>query len=155
MQPFYEHRHVVGFEETNVVGNVYFVNHLRWQGRCREMFLRDHAPAVLDEIRAGLKLLTLKVECEYFGELAALDVIAIRMRLVELTRTQLVVAFDYVRLEGEEERLIARGRQRLACVRGSAAGARPVPLPEPLTRALAPYGSPAPHAAPALVRSGG
>ena len=37
----FEYRHVVGFEETNLVGNVYYVNHLRWQGRCREMFLRD------------------------------------------------------------------------------------------------------------------
>ena len=34
----YEYRHVVAFEETNLVGNVYYVNHLRWQGRCREMF---------------------------------------------------------------------------------------------------------------------
>jgi len=42
----YEYRHVVSFEETNLVGNVYYVNHLRWQGRVREMFLRDHAPGV-------------------------------------------------------------------------------------------------------------
>ena len=32
MDQYYEYRHVVGFEETNLVGNVYFVNHLRWQG---------------------------------------------------------------------------------------------------------------------------
>ena len=30
--PTYELRHIVGFEETNLVGNVYYVNHLRWQG---------------------------------------------------------------------------------------------------------------------------
>jgi len=46
----YEYRHVVVFEETNLVGNVYYVNHLRWQGRCREMFLREHAPLVLAEL---------------------------------------------------------------------------------------------------------
>ena len=43
----YEYRHVVGFEETNLIGNVYYVNHVRWQGRCREMFLRDHAQVLL------------------------------------------------------------------------------------------------------------
>jgi enediyne biosynthesis thioesterase len=37
---YYEYSHRVGFEETSLVGNVYYVNHLRWQGRCREMFLR-------------------------------------------------------------------------------------------------------------------
>jgi enediyne biosynthesis thioesterase len=62
----YEYRHVVGFEETNLIGNVYFVNHLRWQGRCREMFLRDHAPAVLAQIDRGLALVTTRVVCEYF-----------------------------------------------------------------------------------------
>ncbi|HVR11545.1 MAG TPA: acyl-CoA thioesterase, partial [Thermoanaerobaculia bacterium] len=41
---YFEYRHLVGFEETNLVGNVYYVNHLRWQGRCREMFLLEHAP---------------------------------------------------------------------------------------------------------------
>ena len=37
----FEYRHLVGFEETNLVGNVYYANHVRWQGRCREMFLRS------------------------------------------------------------------------------------------------------------------
>ena len=39
MDKYYEYPHMVGFEETNLVGNVYYVNYLRWQGRCREMFL--------------------------------------------------------------------------------------------------------------------
>src|SRR5690606_24284711 len=66
---YYEIRHVVGFEETNLVGNVYYVNYLRWQGRCREMFLKDKAPTVLREVQEDLKLFTLKVDCEYFSEL--------------------------------------------------------------------------------------
>ena len=32
MEQYYEHRHVVSFEETNLVGNVYYVNYVRWQG---------------------------------------------------------------------------------------------------------------------------
>ena len=47
MDKYYEYPHTVGFEETNLVGNVYYVNYLRWQGRCREMFLKQHAPDVL------------------------------------------------------------------------------------------------------------
>ena len=54
----YEFRHTIGFEETNLVGNVYYVNYVRWQGRCREMFLRDHAPSVLVELQRGLALVT-------------------------------------------------------------------------------------------------
>jgi enediyne core biosynthesis thioesterase len=28
----YEYQHVVGLEETNLLGNVYYANHVRWQG---------------------------------------------------------------------------------------------------------------------------
>jgi enediyne biosynthesis thioesterase len=149
MLRYYEYRHVVGFEETNLVGNVYYVNYLRWQGRCREMFVREHAPEVLAELRADLKLFTLKVDCEFLAELFAFDELAIRMRLVELTQTQIEFAFDYVRVGGGDERLVARGRQRVACMRGSDGRTVPARVPRPLVHALAPYG------VPALVISGG
>jgi enediyne biosynthesis thioesterase len=70
---YYEIRHTVGFKDTNLVGNVYYVNYLRWQGRCREMFLKEKAPSVLAEIQDGLKLFTLKAECELFSDITASD----------------------------------------------------------------------------------
>src|SRR5437899_11945236 len=77
----YEYQHIVGFEETNLVGNVYYVNHLRWQGRCREMFLRDHAPEVLTELEQGLALVTTRCSCEYAAELLAFESVIVRLRL--------------------------------------------------------------------------
>src|SRR5262252_1459525 len=77
----YEYTHVVGFEETNLVGNVYYVNHLRWQGRCRELFLAEHAPEVLAELRRDLALATVRCSCEYFAELQPFDEVIVRMRL--------------------------------------------------------------------------
>jgi enediyne biosynthesis thioesterase len=137
---YYEYRHVVGFEETNLVGNVYYVNYLSWQGRCREMFLKDHAPAVLRDLRAGLKLFTLKVDCEFFAEITAFDELSIRMRLIELQNTQLEFGFDYLRLLDGAEIMIARGRQRVACMRGVDAAVVPTPVPPELVEALRPYG---------------
>ena len=139
MQPYYELRHLVGFEETNIVGNVYYVNYLRWQGRCREMFLRDKAPDVLDEIHSGLKLFTLRVDCEFFTEITAFDELLIRMRLKDLTQTQIEFTFDYVRTRDGVEELVARGRQRVACMRGQHADTRPARVPESLRRALSGY----------------
>jgi enediyne biosynthesis thioesterase len=139
MEKYYEYRHLVGFEETNLVGNVYYVNYLRWQGRCREMFLRDRAPEVLADLRDDLKLFTLKVECEFMVEIGAFDELAIRMRLEDLTQTQIGFAFDYVRLRHGLEELIARGRQRIACMRGPNTDTKPTRVPEPLRAALAQY----------------
>lgn len=139
MSGYYEIRHTVGFEETNLVGNVYYVNYLRWQGRCREMFLKEQAPAVLAEVRDDLKLFTLKVDCEFFSEITAFDELSIRMRLEELTSTQVQFAFDYVRVTDGDETLVARGRQRVACMRGPNTDTVPTRVPAALREALAPY----------------
>lgn len=138
---YYEHRHIVGFEETNLVGNVYYVNYLRWQGRCREMFLRSEAPDVLTDLQGDLKLFTLKVECEFFSELEAFDEVAVRMHLVEASRSQLEFRFDYVKLGAETEALVARGQQRIVCMRGSNKNTRPTEIPAGLRAALDNYGT--------------
>jgi enediyne biosynthesis thioesterase len=136
---YYEYLHIVGFEETNLVGNVYYVNYMRWQGRCREMFLHEHAPDVLVDLRDDLKMFTLKCECEYMAELAAFDRLSIRMRLDDLTQTQVGFSFDYVRLHEGGEDLVARGRQRIACMRGPNQNTRPARVPDSLRNALEQY----------------
>ncbi|MFE9244647.1 acyl-CoA thioesterase [Nocardiopsis sp. NPDC006938] len=138
---YYEMRHVVGLEETNLVGNVYYAHYLRWQGRCREMFLRERAPGVLDDLRADLKLFTLRVDCDFVAETTAFDALAVRMRLEELTQTQIAFSFDYVRLDEGGESLVARGGQRVACMRGPNTATVPARVPEELRRALAPFAS--------------
>jgi enediyne core biosynthesis thioesterase len=139
MAGYYEIRHTVGFEETNLVGNVYYVNYLRWQGRCREMFLKEKAPAVLRELQQDLKLFTLKVECEFFSEITAFDEMSVRMRLEELTQTQIQFAFDYVKIVDGTEFLVARGRQRIACMRGPNTDTVPARVPAQLREALSAY----------------
>ena len=140
MTDYFEYRHTVGFEETNLVGNVYYVNYLRWQGRARELFLKEHATEVLADLQNDLKLFTLKVDCEFFVEITAFDELSIRMRLLELGQTQLQFGFDYVRVgPGSIETLIARGMQRVACMRGPNTRTEPCRVPEALQRALEPY----------------
>jgi len=139
MNRHYEYRHVVGFEETNLVGNVYYVNYLRWQGRCREMFLKERAPGILADLRDDLKLFTLRVDCEFFAELALFDELSIRMRLVDLAQTQVEFGFDYVRMTEGDETLVARGTQRIACMRGPNSRTVPSRVPDALVEALAPY----------------
>ena len=132
---YYEYRHVVSFQETNLVGNVYFTNHLAWQGRCRELFLRDHAPEVIAELSRGLSLATVSCACEYFAELAAFDEVVVRMRLAELVQNRMRLVFEYWR--GKE--LVARGEQQIACMRRAGEKLLPAPVPPTLRAALAAY----------------
>ena len=141
MADYYEIRHVVGFEETNLVGNVYYVNYLRWQGRCREMFLKEKAPGVLEDLRDDLKLFTVKVECEFLGEITAFDELSVRMRLDQLTQTQIEFSFDYVKVaDGDgEDQLVAKGKQRIVCMRGPNTKTVPSRVPDELREALGQY----------------
>jgi len=132
---YYEYRHVVSFEETNLVGNVYFTNHLSWQGRCRELFLRDHAPDVVDELSRGLSLATVRCSCEYFAELTAFDEVNVRMSLAELMQNRITLAFEYWRVE----ELVARGEQHVACMRRDGKRLIPSAIPPSLRDALSAY----------------
>jgi enediyne biosynthesis thioesterase len=131
----YEFRHIVSFEETNLVGNVYYVNHLRWQGLCREMFIRDHAPSVVTELSKGLLLVTVRCSCEYFAELFAFDEIVVRMRLADITQNRMTMAFDYIRAD----EVVARGEQQIACMRREGSRSVPTPIPSTLREALRGY----------------
>ena len=135
----YEYSHIVGFEETNLVGNVYYANHLKWQGRCREMFLHDHAPEILVDLSQGLALATVRVSCEYFAELFAFDCLTIRMQLKNMHQNRITMLFEYWRQSDLGEELVARGEQQVACMQREGDKTVPIPVPAVLQTALQPY----------------
>ncbi|MDM8557262.1 acyl-CoA thioesterase [Candidatus Parabeggiatoa sp. HSG14] len=134
---YYEWHHIITFEDTNLVGNVYYANHIRWQGSCREMFLRDHAPDVLEQLNEDLVMVTTRVSCEYFNELFAFDEVYVRMQAGAVTESRVTMLFDYFRDKNEE--LIARGEQQVACMLKKNGSTVPTPIPKSLREALTPY----------------
>lgn len=138
---YFEHRLTVTYGETNALGNVYYVHHLTWLGKVREMFLFEYAPGILEHIGTDFSMVTKSVHCEYERELHAFDRVVIRMRLAHRGESTLRMLFDYFRVDdfGQEER-IARATQELACVDASGCGFRP--LPAELVTALKPFESP-------------
>lgn len=149
----YSYHHVVSFEETNVVGNVYYVRHVAWQGRCRELFLKEHAPDILDEITHGLRLVTLRVSCEYLEELKAFDNVEVRMSLAHCRGHRIGLNFDYLLTRDKTEALAAQGFQEIGCMRLKDGSYVATSIPPALKKALAPFtpetipGSPASSAA--------
>jgi enediyne biosynthesis thioesterase len=136
--PAYEYRHVVSFEETNLVGNVYYANHVRWQGRVREMFLRDHAPDIIRELGEGLSMVTTRVFCEYYSELFAFDEVLIRMSVAEVTQSRVTMRYEYLC----KDQLMARGEQQIACLRKEGERMVTAPVPQSLRNALLRFAEP-------------
>ncbi|HYN82329.1 MAG TPA: acyl-CoA thioesterase [Gemmatimonadaceae bacterium] len=137
--PFFEYRHIVCFEETNFVGNAYFAHYIRWQGHCRELFIRERAPTLLGQLSSGLALVTVRCACEYFSELLPFDDVSIRMSLGAIDRNRLLLRFEYVRLSGPNPGLVASGEQEVACMHREKGGLVPTPVPAQLLNALKPY----------------
>lgn len=135
------YRHLVSFEDTNVVGNVYFAKHVAWQGRCREHFLKALAPDILRELAGDFRMVTLSVSCDYFEEIHALDEIEIRMSLAHLRAHRIGLNFEYLLADGGRERVVARGFQEIGCMRQGASGLVPASPPAVLANALKPFSS--------------
>jgi len=142
-RPAFEYEHLVTFEETNLVGNVYYVNHLRWQGHCRERFLQERAPGVVDALADDFALVTLRCACEYFAELFAFDRITVSMTLGAMRQHRILMHFDYLR----DGALVARGEQEVGCMRRTPQGLSAVEVPAEMQDALADYEAVIEHAA--------
>jgi enediyne core biosynthesis thioesterase len=139
MAKAYEYKHIVGFEETNLVGNVYYANYVLWQGRTRELFLYEHAPDVIEQISSGLALVTVNVSCQYISELFAFDQVIVAMRLKEMMQNRITMAFEYWRLTETGKTLVAIGEQQAACMRREDGKNVPTKIPRSLEQALEIY----------------
>ncbi|MGH8908979.1 MAG: acyl-CoA thioesterase [Egibacteraceae bacterium] len=132
----FEYRHVVSFEDTNFVGNVYFSKYLSWQGRCRELFLQQYAPGMLDELNNGLAMVTLRCSCEYLDQLHPFDKVAVLMMMKHVQQNRIAMEFEYWRVAPGERMLVARGDHETACMRRDGETLRPCAIPPPLRDAL-------------------
>lgn len=136
--PAYEYEHVVGFEETSLIGNVYFTNYLLWQGHCREVFLRDHAPEVMQLLtRREVAFFTKSCSCDFGGDFgfSALDRVLVEMRLAKFRGGRMTLDFTYAKLERREE-IVATGSQEVYCKGRRGELWAPEPFPVPLVKAL-------------------
>ena len=136
--PAYEHVHVVGFEETSLVGNVYFTNYLLLQGACRERFLAEHASAVLAPLaRREVGFFTHSCACEWRGDwgFEGLDRVLVRMRLARFRGGRMRLEFEYAH-ERRPTEIVATGSQEVHCKVRRGDEWIPAPFPAPLLRAL-------------------
>jgi enediyne biosynthesis thioesterase len=131
----FEYFHTVTFEETNVVGNVYFSNYVKWQGTCREHFLLEKTPQVIQDMENGLALVTLGCSCNYVGELRAFDKVLIAMYLISISQNKLKLKFEYFR----DENIVAQGTHEIGFFTRKEERLYPTHIPEYIIAELSLY----------------
>lgn len=104
--------------------------------------MREHTPELLAELSNDLCLVTAHCSCDFLAELRAFDEVIVRMFIQELTQHYIWMKFEYVRVNNGIPELVARGRQRVACMRRVNGRTSPEPIPVRLREALNTYAEP-------------
>lgn len=93
---FFEHRHVVTFQDTNMVGNVYFSNYFKLMGETREIVMIDHYPEMVDDLKLGFGMATEFAHIDFKKEAFLFDIILVKMSIEELSRTRIQFGFEFI-----------------------------------------------------------
>ncbi|MBE7169194.1 MAG: acyl-CoA thioesterase [Williamsia sp.] len=136
---YYEYKFIATFEETNVVGNVYFANYVLWQGKCREMFLYEYCPEIVEDINGGLYLITLDLSVQYISQLHAFDKVVMHMSLEAQGESRLMMNFDYYHQKGDKLILVCKGHQATAAMRMRDGQLVPAHFPESMLEVFQEY----------------
>ncbi len=142
MKKKFEYRHTIGFEDTNLTGNVYFANYIRWQGKCREIFIKEKAPGLLLLIEKNeLAIITTNCSCEFLSELHAFDEVIITMELLEMGHNRVKMRFEYYIEINGARKTVAIGYHEIGCFSRMGSELGIIPVPPPLKKALQEYNS--------------
>ncbi|WP_116070122.1 acyl-CoA thioesterase [Asanoa ferruginea] len=131
---------MVSLEETNATGNVYFSQYVKWQGHCRELFLKETGDWVVRELGDRYALVTTWCRCDYFIETEAFDEICMHLWMSDVTQNRMTLEFEYWRVSAGPAELVARGSQQLAWLeRDDDRRMRPRPVPRELLESIGGY----------------
>ena len=133
-EKYYEYHHLVTFDDTNSVGNVYFARFFQWMGSCREVITAEHYPELVTDIKRGFGFATEFAHIDYAKECFLFDKILIKMKVTDLSRTRIEFTFDFV--DENKDSTIASGKQAVIWVNPQH---RPSIMPDKLYDSIVEY----------------
>jgi acyl-CoA thioesterase FadM len=118
-------------EDANLVGNIYFANYYRWQGRTRDEYFRSLAPELYRGTGERGELRCLHCKIEHLREAMPFDPIAVRMSLDALNEQGVRLRFDYFRVNPDGGRDKLGSGEHVAGWFAPATGGDWLPAPMP------------------------
>ncbi|WP_027339351.1 acyl-CoA thioesterase [Halonatronum saccharophilum] len=97
----------VTYQETDMMGVVYYGNYLRWFEIGRTEYLREKGMSYKEFEDRGILLPVLESHCNYHSPARYDDLVTIKTKISKLKRTK--IEFDYEIIRSEDGELIAIG----------------------------------------------
>ncbi|MCJ7603516.1 MAG: FAD-dependent oxidoreductase [Desulfobulbaceae bacterium] len=127
-------------EDANLVGNIYFANYYKWQGRTRDNFLKEIYPEFNSGFERGGELRCVHCKVNHLNEAMPYDHIIVRMHKKAVHERGVDLFFEYFRVnpDGKNQK-IGYGEHRAMWYAPNKQGAwSPADLPVALREALIP-----------------
>ncbi|MEW5894577.1 MAG: SDR family NAD(P)-dependent oxidoreductase [Candidatus Omnitrophota bacterium] len=107
----YKKRFETSFEDSNLVGNIYFSNYAKWLGRVFDHFIYTHAPEiVISKGAANGEFTCIKCEINNLNEAMPFDEIQVYMRLDSLYQNGVDFDFDFYLVKDSMKKKLAYAR---------------------------------------------
>ncbi|SFD99189.1 enediyne biosynthesis thioesterase [Actinopolyspora alba] len=136
MSTTFDIEHTVTADDTDYARNVFFADFLKWQGHSRDRFLMRYAPDFLEELNSARTVITTRCQCEYFLAVTVADTVSIRLSIPTVYFNLAILRFAYHLLDPDNnDPLVARGEQQVACVRRDENETVPTSWPREVLRA--------------------
>ncbi len=139
IQPrLYEQTVYTSLSDANIVGNIYFAHYYTWLGDTRDRYFFQIIPEYYRGIGEKGEFLCTECHVTHLREAMPFDRIKITMALKKLTRTHIMLYFEFFRMEidGTKTKL-AYGEQTNVWVKRDTKGKpKATPFPKPLENAF-------------------
>jgi enediyne polyketide synthase len=125
-------------EDANLVGNIYFDNYAKWQGRVRDLFFFQAAPHLYRGGAASGELMCRQLKVQHIREAMPFDRIHVSMGLRAVYENGVKLEFEYRRVnpDGSSEKLAFAEQDAVWVVRDADGRPSAAPLPDELIRLL-------------------
>jgi acyl-CoA thioesterase FadM len=121
------------YDDTNSVGNIYFLNYLRWVGKARELFFNACMPN-FDLNRTNFYVLTHSIRHNFRREAREFEPIAVRLRIAGYNRKFVRLVHE---IHSESRGFLGRGEQTLMFV--DTENFHPLDIPRSIVEGFLPY----------------
>jgi acyl-CoA thioesterase FadM len=92
-------------EDSNLVGNIYFVNYALWQGRVRDQFFHSLEPRFYRDTGEEGELRCTMARIQHLQEAMPFDHVQVNMHLRAVHECGLVLQFEYFRVTPRDRRI--------------------------------------------------
>lgn len=123
-------------EDSNLVGNIYFANYVKWLARTRDSYFYQINPYYFKKIGQEGEFISLKTKVVHLQEAMPFDRILVKMYIKKVYTSGMDLVFDFFKSDKNDFKKLAHAENRIVWVRRKDEMVVPEKFPEDLEHTI-------------------